>query len=194
VGRFLHPLAVAHLTGPSGAEELVWIDADVPGPPLPAGRISPELRGRSAIHVDGSVTPLPVTSGENDADEVDLRLTVAPNGDAKGVFTVILRGHDAQEIAEMLLRVVGDERQKALRNVALAWVPFADVDDVKLSSSEGSCAMVGALRAGRSGRVAVRVGADLKAWSPLAYARGAERGGWRRHVGRLGTRPSRTRS
>jgi tetratricopeptide (TPR) repeat protein len=138
VGRFLHPLAVAHLTGPSGAEELVWIDADVPGPPLPAGRISPELRGRSAIHVDGSVTPLPITSGENDADEVDLRLTIAPNGDAKGVFTVILRGREAQEIAEMLLRVVGDERQKALRNVALAWVPFADVDDVKLSSSEGS--------------------------------------------------------
>jgi tetratricopeptide (TPR) repeat protein len=137
-GRFLHPLAVAHLTGPSGAEEAVWIDADVPGPPLPAGRISPELRGRSAIHMDGTVTPLPTMAAENDANEIDLRLAVAPNGDAKGTFTVILRGRDAQEIAEMLLRVVGDERQKALRNVALAWVPFADVDNVVLSSSEGS--------------------------------------------------------
>jgi hypothetical protein len=137
-GRFLHPLAVAHLKGPSGAEEDVWIDADVPGPPLPAGRISPELRGRSAIHADGSVTPLPVVTAENDANEIDLRLVVQPNGDAKGTFTVVLRGRDAQEIAEMLLRVVGDDRQKALRNVALAWVPFADVDDVRLSSSEGS--------------------------------------------------------
>ena len=36
----------------------------------------------------------------------------------------------AQEIAELLLRVVGDERQKALRSVALAWVPFADVEVV----------------------------------------------------------------
>jgi hypothetical protein len=137
-GRFLHPLAVAHLTGPGGAEEAVWIDADVPGPPLPAGHISPELRGRSVIHTDGSVTPLPAMSADNDANEIDLRLAVAPNGDAKGTFTVVLRGRDAQEIAEMLLRVVGDDRQKALRNVALAWIPFADVDNVVLSSSEGS--------------------------------------------------------
>jgi hypothetical protein len=137
-GRFLHPLAIAHLKGPSGADEDVWIDADVPGPPLPAGRISPELRGRSAVHVDGSVTLLPVASAEDGASQVDMRLVVAPNGDAKGTLTVVLRGRDAQEVAEMLLRVVGDERQRALRNVALAWVPSADVDDVVLSSSEGS--------------------------------------------------------
>jgi hypothetical protein len=37
-----------------------------------------------------------------------------------------------------MYRVVGAERQKALRGVVLAWVPFADVDDVALSSSEGS--------------------------------------------------------
>jgi hypothetical protein len=139
VGRFLHPLAVAHLA-PAGApgDDLVWIDADVPGPPLPAGRISPELRGRSAIHIDGSIVPLPVLSGEEERDEIDLRLVVNPNGDAKGTFTIVLRGREAQEIAEMLLRTVGDERQKALRGVALAWVPFADVDDVVLSSSEES--------------------------------------------------------
>ncbi len=69
---------------------------------------------------------------------MDLRLTVDSRGDAKGTFTIMLRGRDAQEIAEMLLRAVGDERQKALRGVALGWVPFADVDDVVLSSSEGS--------------------------------------------------------
>jgi hypothetical protein len=146
-GRFLHPLAVAHLAAakgtpapgaPGSSDELVWIDADVPGPPLPAGRISPELRGRRALHADGSVSPLPVTSMEGDTDEIDLRLTLAPSGDAKGTLTIMLRGREAQEIAEMLLKVVGDDRQKALRGVALAWVPFADVDQVVLSSSEGS--------------------------------------------------------
>jgi len=32
-GRFTHPLVVAHVGGQD-----VWIDADVEGPPLPAGR------------------------------------------------------------------------------------------------------------------------------------------------------------
>jgi len=138
-GRFLHPLALAHVAGPGAPEDSVWIDADVPGPPLPAGRISPELRGRSALHADGAILPLPVSSTvEGDADEIDIRLRVQANGDAKGTFTVMLRGREAQDIAEMLLRVVGDDRRKALRGVALAWVPFADVDDVILSSSEGS--------------------------------------------------------
>jgi hypothetical protein len=134
-GRFLHPLALAHV---GGADPDIWIDADISGPPLPAGRISPELRGRSAIHGDGSVTPLPFTGTTGDENEVDLRLTVQSNGDAKGTFTIVLRGHEAQELAEMLLRFVGDDRQKALRGVVLGWVPFADVDDVVLSSSEGS--------------------------------------------------------
>jgi hypothetical protein len=141
VGRFLHPLAIAHVpstvTG-APSDELVWIDADVPGPPLPAGRISPELRGRSAIHADGSVSPLPVVTNEDEQDEIDLRLTLDSHGNAKGTFAVLLRGRDAQEIAETLLRAVGDERRKALRAVALGWVPFADIDDVSLSSSEGS--------------------------------------------------------
>jgi hypothetical protein len=105
---------------------------------LPAGRISPELRGRGAIHADGSITPLPVISSEDERDEIDLRLAVDANGDARGTFTIVLRGRDAQEIAEMLLRSVGDERRKALRGVALAWVPFADVDEVTLSSNEES--------------------------------------------------------
>jgi hypothetical protein len=141
VGRFLHPLAIAHVASTLPAapgDELVWIDADVPGPPLPAGRISPELRGRSAIHADGAISPLPVLSSEDERDEIDLRLAVDANGDARGTFTIVLRGRDAQEIAEMLLRSVGDERRKALRGVALAWVPFADVDEVTLSSNEES--------------------------------------------------------
>ena len=43
-GRFRHPLVDR---APRRAATL-WIDADVEGPPLPPGRISPELRGRAA--------------------------------------------------------------------------------------------------------------------------------------------------
>jgi hypothetical protein len=132
-GRFMHPLAIART--PEGP---VWIDADVPGPPLPAGRVSPELRGRNAIHPDGTIVPIVSAGGTEERDEVDVRLTVDAKGDAKGTFTIILRGREAQEIAEALFKTVGDERQRALRGVALAWVPFANVDDVALSSSEGS--------------------------------------------------------
>ena len=133
-GRFTHPLAVAHTQ-----EGDVWIDADVSGPPLPAGRISPELRGRSALHADGRVEPLPVldTNG-GERDEVDVRLALDAKGDAKGSLTVLLRGRAAQELAEALLRIVGDERQRTLRGVALAWVPYANVDEVVLSSTEES--------------------------------------------------------
>jgi hypothetical protein len=174
-GRFLHPLVVAHVPAPAPAqEELVWIDADVPGPPLPAGRISPELRGRSALHADGSVSPLPVTSMEGDKDEIDLRLSVLPNGDAKGTFTIVLRGREAQEIAEMLLRVVGDDRQKALRGVALAWVPFADVDHVVLSSSEESWQI--AIRADLS--ILSYAESEKGPFSATASATGAGSLGW----------------
>ncbi len=133
-GRFMHPLAIAH---PEKGKD-VWIDADVQGPPLPAGRVSPELRGRAALYADGHIGQLPTTGGEGERDEVDIRLAVDAKGDAKGALTVLLRGRAAQELAEALVRIVGAERQKALRGVALAWVPYANIDDVQLSSSEGS--------------------------------------------------------
>ena len=133
MSRFTHPLAVAHL-----AKEDVWIDADVSGPPLPAGRISPELRGRAVLFADGSIEPAPTMSLEKERDEVDLRLVVDDKGDAKGELTVLLRGRAAQQIAEALFRLVGFEREKALFGIALGWVPFANVDKVALSSSEGS--------------------------------------------------------
>ena len=50
----------------------------------------------------------------------------------------MLRGRDAQELAEALFRIVGAERQRALRDVVLAWLPWANVDDVQLASTEGS--------------------------------------------------------
>jgi hypothetical protein len=133
IGRFMHPLAIA--TAEDGP---LWIDADVPGPPLPAGRVSPELRGRNAIHPDGTIVPITVRAGGEERDEIDLRLVLDAKGNAKGTFTIVLRGREAQEMAEALNKLVGDDRQRALRGVALAWVPFADVDDVALSSSEGS--------------------------------------------------------
>lgn len=139
-GRFMHPLAVAHVPDPAkpGATTDVWIDADVPGPPLPAGRISPELRGRYAIRPDGGIAPLPAAFGAAERDEIDIRLAVDERGDAKGTITVLLRGQAAQELSDALVRLVGLERQRALRGIALGWVPFATVEDVELSSSEGS--------------------------------------------------------
>ncbi|MBX3186648.1 MAG: hypothetical protein KF819_06520 [Labilithrix sp.] len=139
-GRFMHPLAVAHVADPAkpGVVEQIWIDADVPGPPLPAGRISPELRGRSALHADGRIAPLPSLGNEGEHDEIDVRLTVDEQGNAKGLLTVLLRGRSAQDLAEALVRLVGNERQRALRGIALAWVPFATVEKVELSSTEGS--------------------------------------------------------
>ncbi|MGO9837332.1 MAG: hypothetical protein ACLP1X_24320 [Polyangiaceae bacterium] len=139
-GRFVHPLVVAHLAaGPDGPGGDVWIDADVAGPPLPAGRISPELRGRLALRTDGTIVPMPsLGSGEDERDEVDVRLALDAQGNARGTFAIVLRGRDAQELAEALLRIVGAERQRALREVVLAWLPWANVDDVQLASSEGS--------------------------------------------------------
>lgn len=139
-GRFMHPLAVAHVTDPNNPDktEDIWIDADVPGPPLPAGRISPELRGRNALRANGHIGPLPTVRAGSERDEIDERLVVDEQGNAKGVLTVLLRGRSAQDLAEALVRLVGNERQRALRGIALAWVPFATVEKVELSSTEGS--------------------------------------------------------
>jgi tetratricopeptide (TPR) repeat protein len=148
-GRFAHPLVVAHLPPDASDSRAfaavlppwtdVWIDADVAGPPLPAGRVSPELRGRLALYADGAIAPLPVFgSSENERDEVDIRLALDPLGNASGTFAILLRGREAQELAEALYRIVGAERQRALRSVVLSWLPWANVDDVQLASTEGS--------------------------------------------------------
>jgi hypothetical protein len=134
VGRFRHPLVVAHL-GAAGGD--VWIDADVEGPPLPPGRISPELRGRTAMLDTGAMVTVEGTSGEN-GDEVDVRLTLDDKGDARGTFAVLLHGRAAQGLAEIFETVFGSERREVLRGVVLGWLPWADVEDVTVSSSEGS--------------------------------------------------------
>jgi hypothetical protein len=132
-GRFTHPLVVAHVDGKE-----MWIDADVPGPPLPAGRVSPELRGRFALAASGAIAPLPTTGDREERDEVDVRLVLDAHGDARGTFAIVLRGRDAQTLSEALLKSVGAERQRALRDVVLAWLPWANVDEVDLASSDES--------------------------------------------------------
>jgi hypothetical protein len=82
--------------------------------------------------------PLANTVADIEKDEVDIRLRVDEKGDAHGSFTVLLRGRDAQHLSEALFRLVGQERERALRTVVLAWLPEANVDSVSLSSSEGS--------------------------------------------------------
>lgn len=131
-GRFHHPLVVAHL--PDGD---AWIDADVEGPPLPPGRISPELRGRRAILVSGEILTVEGTSSEA-VDEVDVRLKLDAEGNAKGTLTVLLHGRSAQALSETFELVVGSDRREILRGVVQTWLPWADVEDVSLSSAEGS--------------------------------------------------------
>lgn len=135
LGRYTHPLLLVTF-----ADGEVWVDTDLQGPPLPLGRISPELRGRSALSLTGASRVLPSTGDDvaSFRDEVDIRLKVDEKGDATGQITLLLRGASAQALADDFVRVVGFEREKALRTVVLGWLPAATVDDVALSSREGS--------------------------------------------------------
>jgi len=141
-GRFTHPLVIAHL-GPAGGSpqtDAVWIDADVAGPPLPAGHISPELRGRSVLYADGRISPIAatLTDADTNADEIDERWQVQIDGSARGTLTMLFRGAAAHDLADLFSRIAGNERQSALRSIALAWVPFATIDRIDLSSDEDS--------------------------------------------------------
>ncbi|NUP09462.1 MAG: hypothetical protein HOW73_25695 [Polyangiaceae bacterium] len=131
-GRFRKPLVVAHLS-----QGDVWIDADVAGPPLPPGRVSPELKGRSAILSGGQIVPVPIRQDET-VDEAKVDLALDAQGTAKGTVTLQLRGAQAQALAESFNYVVGEDRRNMLRSVVQSWIPWASVDDVQLASKEGS--------------------------------------------------------
>src|SRR5262249_59198961 len=79
VGRFRHPLVVVHVEGKPD----VWIDADVDGPPLPPGHISPELRGRTAMLQTGKMVTVEGKAGER-GDEGDVRPARGAGGGAGG--------------------------------------------------------------------------------------------------------------
>jgi hypothetical protein len=155
-GRFRRPLLrILLATGP------VFADLDVSGPPLPMGRVSPELRGRKFLQVqNGQIAVLPMMA-EDTSDEVALNLTLDENGNARGEITVLLRGRVAQELSEALVHTVGVERDKLLRGVLLAWVPYATVDDIVLSSAEDAWQI--ALRAGvQLGALGMREGTSVR--------------------------------
>lgn len=130
--RFQHPLVVAKLD-----EGEVLLDLDVLGPPLPPGHTSPELRDRAAIAADGTLSR--ISSSERALrDEVDLALSLDERGRAHGSLTMVLRGQSTRLLAEALEQVVGSERENMLRSIVLGFLPRANVDEVKLSSAEGS--------------------------------------------------------
>ncbi len=131
-GRFKKPLIVARVE-----KGELWIDADVQGPPLPPGRVSPELRGRSAILATGKVVPVPIPESDP-VDEATIDLVLDAQGTAKGKVALTLRGQEAQGLAEAFFYVVGDDRREMLRSVVQSWLPWASVDDVRLVSKEGS--------------------------------------------------------
>jgi hypothetical protein len=115
----------------------MWIDADVDGPPLPPGHISPELRGRVAMLHSGKMVTVDAAVAES-GDEIDIRLALDDKGDAKGTFTALLQGRPAQALTEAFETVVGSDRQQLLRGVVLAWVPWADVESVEVNPTPGS--------------------------------------------------------
>ena len=108
-GRFDYPLVLAHTKDGD-----VWLDLDVQGPPLPAGRVSPELRGRVAMNAKGDTLRVGGSSMEDARDEVDIRLKLDEKGNAQGTFTILLRGRTAQSLADALEKVVGTDRSDML--------------------------------------------------------------------------------
>ncbi len=131
-GRFTHPLVVVEVDG-----ESMWIDADVDGPPLPPGRVSPELRGRKALLASGELLTVEAKT-DLDIDEISIALSLDEKGDASGSFTALIHGRPAQRLAQAFETAVGSKRQKLLRNVVLGWLPWADVRKVSLLSDEGA--------------------------------------------------------
>jgi hypothetical protein len=131
-GRFTHPLVRVTVEG-----KPIWIDADVAGPPLPPGRVSPELRGRRALLSNGDIITVE-SDADDDVDLVDVNLKLDAAGNASGTFSVVMHGRPAQRLARALEVVVGSPRDEMLRNVVLGWLPWADVKSVTLSSDAGA--------------------------------------------------------
>ncbi len=129
-----HALLVAWVAKePGGTPEPWWLDLDVDGMPPPPGRTSPELRGRSAITTKGEVIPVPPNAAE-EPDVATIDLSVDETGKAHGTLSVLLRGRDAQDLSAVLEELAGEEREDTLRAYVLAWMPNADVTDVKASA------------------------------------------------------------
>lgn len=164
-GRFVHPLLLVPPQGDSKAP--IWIDADVPGAPLPAGRVSPELHGRLAVHLPGgAIEKLPETAFQVGEDEVDIRMALDGSGNAKGEITILLRGHLAQELSAAFERVVGQERDRILRSLVSAWVAGATVDEAAYSDQNGVAVRARFTAGAYAERLNTAVSANPKAPAP----------------------------
>ncbi len=135
-GRFRHPLIVVR--GSAKDADDLWLDLDVRGPPLPPGRVSPQLRDRLAVDARGRIFRVPDAVAAAQATEVDIDLALDDKGTARGTFTAALRGRDAQLMAEELPYRVGLHREQRLRAIVLGWLPSATVNEVALVSEEGA--------------------------------------------------------
>lgn len=135
-GRFSHPLLVVQLPATQGGA--LWLDLDVAGPPLPPGRSSAELQGRSALRINGALLAVPTAAPDQGGDEIVEQIVVDARGDATGTVTIKLRGRAAQSLADVLETSVGQARQQMLRAVVMAWIPRADVTSADLSSGDDS--------------------------------------------------------
>jgi hypothetical protein len=118
---------------PGDPPKPVWLDVDVDGAPPPPGRTSPELRGRTAITTSGAIVPVPANANE-EPDLATIDLTVDASGTGRGTFTLLLRGRDAQDLSAIMEEAAGEERDNALRQYVLAWMPSADVHELKASA------------------------------------------------------------
>jgi hypothetical protein len=134
-GRFDHPLLRVSLPTDQGGD--VYVDADVDGPPLPIGQVTPDLQGRKALRTSGEIVEIKATTDlATITDQVKVVLKVDEKGDAAGTFEATLRGRPAQALADALERVVGTDRREMLRGVVLGWLPWANVNQVSLSSAD----------------------------------------------------------
>lgn len=86
-----------------------------------------------AITTGGELVAVPPNAAE-EPDVATVDLTVDETGKAKGSFALLLKSRDAQDVAGVLEEEAGEERDDALRAFVLAWMPDADVLEVKASA------------------------------------------------------------